>query len=202
MTDIIPDLIRDYDYLALFVMMWIESYVPIFPTDVIMPLAGMMSEMGNLSITGVILAGVSGSFLGSLGWYWLARLLGYERFKHLMTRYGWFTTVTAHEVDKMQAWFLRFGSSIVLFGRFVPGIRLLVSIPAGLTGMSFPRFVALTLAGTTLSFGLLTGAGWLLRDQYTEVEHYIGPFTTALVATTLLVWMVRMIRGFRHRRDQ
>jgi len=201
MTELLPDLIRDHGYAALFALMWFECYLPLFPTDVIMPLAGMLAAQGNMSIPGVILAGAGGSFMGSLSWYWLARLLGYDRFKHLVTRYGWFTTVTPHEVEKMQQWFLRFGTITIFLGRFIPGIRLLVSIPAGLTRMSFPRFLALTIAGTGMSISLLTTAGWLLRDQYTKVEHYIGPFTTALVAGLLLVWIVRMIRGFRHRRD-
>jgi membrane protein DedA with SNARE-associated domain len=199
-TSFLPDLIRDYGYIGLFLLMWFECYLPIFPTDVVMPLAGMMSAKGQMSLAGVIAAGAAGSIMGSITWYSVARALGYDRFKALVTRYGWLTTVSAHEVDRVQGWFARYGVWVIFVGRFLPGIRLLVSIPAGLTAMPFLRFIALTIAGTGLSTTILTTAGWLLRDHYDQVERYVGPFTTLLIATLLVVWLVRMVLNLRARR--
>jgi membrane protein DedA with SNARE-associated domain len=199
MTNFLPDFIRDYGYVGLFFLMWFECYLPVFPTDVVMPLSGMMASQGQMSLGGVIAAGAGGSIMGASTWYWVARLLGYDRFKFLVTRYGWLTTVSAHEVDRVQGWFDRFGAWVIFIGRFLPGIRLLVSIPAGLTLMTFPRFLFLTVAGTVLSTSILTTAGWLLRDQYDRVEKYIGPFTTLLIAALFLFWFIRMVLGFMRR---
>jgi membrane protein DedA with SNARE-associated domain len=200
MTSFLPDFIRDHGYVGLFLLMWFECYLPIFPTDVVMPLSGMMVSQGTMTLPGAIIAGGGGSLMGSVSWYWVARLLGYDRFKMLVTRYGWLTTVTAHEVDRVQDWFARFGAWVIFIGRCLPGIRLLVAIPAGLTAMSFPRFLVLNILGTGLSITILTTAGWLLRNEYHKVERYIGPFTSLLVGGLFLIWLVRMMRGFLRRK--
>ncbi len=200
MTSFLPDFIRDHGYVGLFFLMWFECYLPIFPTDVVMPLSGMMVSQGMMTLPGAIIAGSGGSIMGSVSWYWVARLLGYDRFKYLVTRYGWLTTVSAHEVDRVQGWFARFGAWVIFIGRFLPGIRLLVAIPAGLTMMSFPRFLLLNVLGTGLSITILTTAGWLLRNEYHKVERYIGPFTSLLIGALLLFWLVRMVMGFRRRK--
>ncbi|MFM2099414.1 MAG: hypothetical protein RLZZ366_953 [Pseudomonadota bacterium] len=200
MTSFLPDFIRDHGYIGLFLLMWFECYLPIFPTDVVMPLSGMMVSQGTMTLPGAIIAGGGGSLMGSVSWYWVARLLGYDRFKSLVTRYGWLTTVTAHEVDRVQGWFSRFGAWVIFIGRCVPGIRLLVAIPAGLTAMSFPRFLLLNILGTGLSITILTTAGWLLRNEYHKVERYIGPFTSLLIGALFLFWLVRMVRGFLRRK--
>jgi membrane protein DedA with SNARE-associated domain len=200
MTSFLPDFIRDHGYVGLFLLMWFECYLPIFPTDVVMPLSGMMVSQGTMTLPGAIIAGGCGSLMGSVSWYWVARLLGYDRFKMLVTRYGWLTTVTAHEVDRVQDWFARFGAWVIFIGRCLPGIRLLVAIPAGLTAMTFPRFLVLNILGTGLSITILTTAGWLLRNEYHKVERYIGPFTSLLVGGLFLIWLVRMVRGFLRRK--
>ncbi len=200
MTSFLPDFIRDHGYVGLFLLMWFECYLPIFPTDVVMPLSGMMVSQGTMTLSGAIIAGGGGSLMGSVSWYWVARLLGYDRFKSLVTQYGWLTTVTAHEVDRVQGWFARFGAWVIFIGRCLPGIRLLVAIPAGLTAMTFPRFLVLNILGTGLSITILTTAGWLLRNEYHKVERYIGPFTSVLVGGLFLIWLVRMVRGFLRRR--
>jgi membrane protein DedA with SNARE-associated domain len=200
MTSFLPDFIRDHGYVGLFLLMWFECYLPIFPTDVVMPLSGMMVSQGTMTLPGAIIAGGGGSLMGSVSWYWVARLLGYDRFKSLVTRYGWLTTVTAHEVDRVQGWFARFGAWVIFIGRCLPGIRLLVAIPAGLTAMSFPRFLLLNILGTGLSITILTTAGWLLRNEYHKVERYIGPFTSVLIGALFLFWLVRMVRGFLRRK--
>jgi membrane protein DedA with SNARE-associated domain len=200
MMSFLPDFIRDHGYVGLFLLMWFECYLPIFPTDVVMPLSGMMVSQGMMTLPGAIIAGSGGSIMGSVSWYWVARLLGYDRFKYLVTRYGWLTTVTAHEVDRVQGWFARFGAWVIFIGRFLPGIRLLVAIPAGLTMMSFPRFLVLNILGTGLSITFLTTAGWLLRGEYHRVERYIGPFTSVLIGALLLFWLVRMVTGFIRRK--
>src|SRR3954469_16621663 len=85
---------------------------------------------------------------------------------------------------------------MVLIGRLVPGVRTAVSIPAGLVNMPFPRFVILSTIGCIVSSTVLATAGWLLRDHYGAVEHYLGPVTTAIVGACILLWLVRLARQF------
>jgi membrane protein DedA with SNARE-associated domain len=168
----------------------------------VMPLGGLLASQGRMSLAGVAFAGALGSLTGAVTWYWVARALGYARFKGLITRYGRITTVTPHEVDWLQRWFERLGAVMVLVGRIVPGVRTAVSIPAGLVRMPFPRFLALSALGALFSAAVLSTAGWLLRDHYDAVEHYLGPVTTTIVAACILLWLVRLLMQFRKGRGE
>jgi membrane protein DedA with SNARE-associated domain len=196
-THLLPDFIRHYGYAAVFLLMWVETFLPIFPSEMVMPLGGLIASQGKLSLVGVAIAGALGSITGAVTWYWIARALGYGRFRNLITRYGRITTVTPHEVDRLQHWFERLGTIMVLIGRIIPGVRTAVSIPAGLVRMPFPRFFLLSAIGALFSAAVLAGAGWLLRDHYDRVEHYLGPVTTGIVAAAVLLWLVRLALQFR-----
>jgi membrane protein DedA with SNARE-associated domain len=192
-THFLPDFIRDHGYVAVFLLMWIETILPIFPSELVMPLSGLISSQGKLWLPGVILSGAAGSLTGAVSWYWAARALGFERFERLVTRYGRITTVSPHEVAVLQRWFERFGSILVLVGRVVPAVRTAISIPAGLVRMPFGRFLALSIVGILISCGILTWLGWLLKDHYTAIEHYAGPVSTGIVAAAFLLWLTRLV---------
>ena len=99
MSDFLPDFIHHYHYVAVFLLMWVETIIPLFPSELVMPLSGLIASQGEMSLLGVTLSGAAGSMTGAISWYWAARALGYERFKRLVTRYGRITTVSLHEVD-------------------------------------------------------------------------------------------------------
>ncbi len=199
MIDFLPDLIRDYGYAALFFLMLIEAYIPLFPTEIVIPLAGALAARGHMTLPGVIAAGTAGALTGATIWYVIARALGYRRFKHLVTRYGWITTMSEHEVETLQRWFERRGGSFVFIARFVPGVRNLISIPAGLVAMPYARFLALSLLGVALSNSVFATGGWMLRNQYDLIEHYVGPITSVIIGGLILLWLVRVIIGLRKR---
>jgi membrane protein DedA with SNARE-associated domain len=195
-ADFLPDFIRDYGYLAVFLLMWVETILPIFPSELVMPLSGLIATQNGMSLVGVAVSGAAGSMIGSITWYWAARALGYDRFKGLVTRYGRITTVSAHEVEWLEGWFNRIGPVLVLMGRVVPAVRTAISIPAGLVRMPFPKFLLLSAVGTLISTGLLTWLGSLLGDHYKQIEHYAGPVSTGIVAAAFLLWLTRLVLQF------
>ncbi len=197
--DFLPNLIQEDGYFAIYFLMLIEAFLPIFPTEIVIPLSGMLAAKGQMSLAGVIAAGTAGSLTGATIWYLVARGLGYKRFKHVVTRFGWITTLSEHEVERLQAGFERFGWLVVFVGRFIPGVRNLVSIPAGLIAMPYPRFILLSLTGVALSNSLFATGGWLLRDHYDRIEHFVGPATSLIIAGLICVWLVRLVLGFRKR---
>ena len=193
MSDFLPRFIHDHHYLAVFLLMWVETILPLFPAELVMPLSGLIASQGEMSLIGVALSGAAGSMTGAISWYWAARALGYARFTRLVTRYGRVTTVSAHEVEWLQRWFTRLGPILVLAGRLVPAVRTAISIPAGLVRMPFGRFVLLSATGALLSSGLLAWLGSLLGDHYRQIEHYAGPVSTAIVAAAFLLWATRLV---------
>jgi membrane protein DedA with SNARE-associated domain len=195
-ADFLPEFIRQWGYAAVFLLMWVETILPIFPSELVMPLSGLIATQGHMHPAGVAVAGAGGSMTGAVTWYWAARALGYDRFKRLVTRYGRVTTVSSHEVEWLEKWFAKLGPVMVLVGRVVPAVRTAISIPAGLVRMPFGRFLILSAIGILVSTSLLTWLGTLLGDHYKLIEHYAGPVSTGIVAAAFLLWLVRLILQF------
>ena len=192
MMDIFPQFLRDHGYAGVYLLMLLDSVLPIFPSELVMPLAGLLASQGHMTLPGVILSGTAGAMTGAIGWYWLARALGIQRFTALIDRFGWLTTISAHEVELLRKWFDRFGTPLVLLCRMVPLARTAISIPAGLVQMPFARFFALSLIGSLAWSSALGLAGWFLGGQYERIHQYLGPVSSLVVGTLVLVWLVRM----------
>ncbi len=136
-----------------------------------MPLAGFEAASGRLSFWAIVIAGTLGSMLGAVLWYAVGRVFGMTRFLSLIDRYGFWLTISRDEAERALAWFARWGMAAVFLGRLVPGVRTLISVPAGLAAMPLPLFLAVTALGSLVWVMLLTLAGYLLEANYERVAH-------------------------------
>jgi membrane protein DedA with SNARE-associated domain len=199
MIDIFPQFLRDHGYAGVYLLMVLDSVFPVFPSELVMPLAGLLASQGQMTFWGVALCGTAGAMTGAIGWYWLARALGLERFTRLIDRFGWLTTINEHEIDLLRRWFDRFGAPMVLVCRMAPLVRTAISIPAGLVRMPFPRYLLLSFIGAAAWSTGLAVAGWLLGDHYERIHHYIGPVSTIIVGLALLAWLMRIVMRLRRK---
>jgi membrane protein DedA with SNARE-associated domain len=119
---------------------------------------------------------------------------------HLIDRYGFWLTVSRDEAERAFAWFARWGMFAVFLGRLVPGVRTLISIPAGLAAMPFGPFLAITALGSLIWVVLLTLAGFVLEANYERVAHLLDPATKIILATIVITYLVRAFRMWRARR--
>ena len=197
MIDFFQHLIDTLGYFGVFVLLLIENLFPPLPSEVVAPFCGYAAARGELSIWGVIAAAVFGSMVGQLPWYYAGRLLGEKRIEHLAARHGRWLTVTPHEVDRVFKWFYRYGAASVFFGRMIPAIRAVISLPAGIAAMPLGKFLAYSLAGTTIWMGGLAYAGYRLGQNYELVEKYMGPGTKIVVVLVVLTYFVRLALSFR-----
>lgn len=175
-------------------LMVLENVFPPIPSEVIMPLAGFTAARGELTFLGVVLAGTAGSVLGALPLYYLGRSVGERRVRAWAERYGKWLTISGEEIDRSRDWFDRHGGKAVFFCRLVPGIRSLISIPAGIAHMPMLPFLLYTTLGTGIWATALAYAGYLLGENYHRVEEYIGPVSYvafAALAVAAIVWIVR-----------
>lgn len=193
MSEWIIGFVTQWGYLGIFLMMVAENIFPPIPSELIMPFAGFAAANGDLNVFGVLIAGVLGSLVGTLAWYVAARLLGIERFRLLCNRFGRFATISEDDIDKAVHWFGRYGQWAVLFGRLVPAIRTLISVPAGLAAMPIWKFLIVSAIGTTIWTAILTAAGYLLHEQYELVEGWVDPVSTAVVAVAVVIYVWRFI---------
>ena len=194
MFDWVVTLLENGGYLGIFLLMLAENLFPPIPSELVMPLAGFLAAQGALSLPLTIAVGTAGSVVGALFWYWVGLRFGEERLRRLAGRHGRWLTVSPQDVDTASAWFERNGGRVVFFGRMVPAVRTLISIPAGVARMPLASFLALTAAGSALWTGALAVAGFLLESQYTRVEGWVNPVSTLVVVLLLLWYFLRLVR--------
>lgn len=194
MFDTIVDIVERGGYLGVFLLMLAENVFPPIPSELIMPLAGFVAAEGGLHLAGVILAGTAGSVAGALPWYFAGMLFGRARIERLAARHGRWLTVAPSHVGTACAWFARHGAAAVFFGRLVPAIRTLISVPAGIVRMPMLPFLAYSTIGSLIWTSLLALAGYLLQAQYTQVAHYVDPVSKGVLLLVLAVYVYRLLR--------
>lgn len=196
MTSWIKSIIESFSYPGILFLMLLENVFPPIPSELIMPLAGFISTQGKLSFVGLVIAGTLGSVGGAIVLYYAGKSIGGERLRRWSDRHGKWVGLSRADLDKSDVWFKRHGARTVLLGRLVPGVRSLISIPAGVASMDLRLFLLYTTLGSAAWTSLLAFAGRLLGRNYEQVEHVVGPISTAVVVGIILTLV---IRGFRHR---
>jgi membrane protein DedA with SNARE-associated domain len=197
MTEWITNTMNSLGYLGIGLLMFLENLFPPIPSELIMPLAGYTATFPNTQIQVIpaIIVGVVGTILGAIPWYYAGLLLGKNRLQLLVNRYGKWIGISGDDIDKSVNWFNKHGSKAVLFGRLVPGIRTLISIPAGISKMPLIPFFLYSTFGTIGWVSLLTYAGYFLGKNYKLVEDYIDVITK-VVGAILLIAIASFI-GYR-----
>jgi membrane protein DedA with SNARE-associated domain len=193
MFDRIIEFLNGTGYFGIAALMFLENLFPPIPSEIVMPSAGFSAGQGRLSLVGVIVAGTLGSVAGALFWYYVGRWIGDERLKRWAGQHGRWLTLSPGEVDKVDRWFERHCSKAVLFGRLVPTIRTLISVPAGVFGMSLSRFLLFTAIGTAAWTAALALAGYLLEDQYRQVSDYLNPVANVVIALIVVTYLYRVV---------
>lgn len=193
MFDWVLSVIEGWGYPGIFALMLLENVFPPIPSEVIMPLAGYLCGTGALSFVPALIAGTLGSMAGTTLWFWLGRSLGSERLKRWAGRHGRWLTVSPSDIDTAQGWFARHGGTAMFFGRMVPAVRTLISVPAGIARMPLGRFLAFSAAGSFLWTLLLAGAGLLLESQYSRVADVIDPVSKVVVVAIVAYYLYRVV---------
>ncbi len=164
-------------YCTILLAMFLENLFPPIPSELIMPLGGFYVQQGQLNFLPVVLAGVLGTVLGAFPWYGIGRLVNEERLKTWIVKYGNFLGIRPEELDRSRRWFNRYGAALVFWGRLIPGIRTLISVPAGIELMPLTPFLIWTTAGSFIWTLFLTMAGFALGESYSNLELWIAPLS-------------------------
>ena len=153
------------------VLVLLENLFPPIPSEVILPLAGFTASQGEFTLVTVIIWATIGSVLGAIALYYVGVLLGRDRTRAIVER---MPLVNVSDVDKTEAWFIKYETKAVLIGRMVPIFRSLISIPAGIERMNMPLFITYTAIGSLAWNTTLIMAGYLLGENYGLVEQYVS----------------------------
>jgi membrane protein DedA with SNARE-associated domain len=194
MENWIIHLVNAAGYWGVAFLMLLETVFPPIPSEVIMTVAGVSAARGNMTLGGVVASGTAGAMLGNWLWYWLAIKFGEKRLHIFIDKYSRWLTLDWQEVERGEALFKKHGSIIVLVARMLPTFRSLISVPAGLFGMSLRRFLVFSTIGTAGWSAALAGAGYFLGSQFQDVEKWLGPLSTLVIAGIVLTYVWRLVR--------
>ncbi|KQT86039.1 DedA family protein [Aurantimonas sp. Leaf443] len=193
MVDFVQSLMNSMGPFGIALLMFLENIFPPIPSEIIMPLAGYQAASGQMSLLTVIIAGTIGSLAGIVPWYYLGYAFGEKRIIWLAERYGRWMTMTPEDVEAADRWFRRYGYWAVSFGRLVPTVRTLISVPAGLSRMPFLLFFGVSAIGTLVWTAGLAFAGYMLGQNYNVVDSYIGPVSNAVILIVVGLYLYRVI---------
>ena len=202
MFDWIVSIVTTTGYAGVALLMFAENVFPPIPSELIMPLAGFASARGELSLVGTILAGTAGSLVGLMLWYEAGRRVGLERLERFCARHGRWIGLSPGDVDVANGWFSRHGGPAVLFGRLVPTVRTLISVPAGFARMGRVRFLLWSAVGTGAWTTLLAGLGYVLADRYERVIDWVNPVANVVVVVLVAGYLYRVATFDRRARRE
>lgn len=180
-------------YAGVFFLMVLENLFPPLPSEVIVPLAGYSAAVGGMNIILVIISGSLGAMVGTIPWYFLASRFGLLRLKHLSERYGRILAMSPKDIDLAGEWFKKNGQIAVLFGRLVPTIRTLISVPAGLARMPFVSFLIYSFIGSLIWTSALALLGYWLGNQNHLVAKLIEPVSNTIIVLIVVAYLYRVI---------
>lgn len=173
-------------------MVALETLFPPIPSEVILPFAGFSAAQGNVNPVAAWVAATVGALLGAWLLYGIGAVVGLERIAVLASK-RWFPLFSSTDLDRGDRFFERHGAKVILFGRCIPLVRSIVSLPAGIDRMPLGRFTLLTALGSGVWNALFIGAGYQLGHRWDTVEGWIRPFSYTVVAllavgALVLIW--------------
>ena len=197
-TGPVVDVIESIGEVGVGALLALETVLPPIPSEVVLPFAGFAAASGRIDPVLAWVAATIGSLVGAYILYGLGRTVSYERLEELAGR-RWFILFGQRDLARGHRFFERHGSAIVLVGRFIPLVRSVVSVPAGLDRMPLGRFTVLTAAGSGVWNALFIWAGYRLGEDYATVEGWISPVSKGVV---VLVVLGLVGLALRRRREQ
>lgn len=202
LTGWVAGVIDSMGALGVALLVALESIIPPIPSEIVLAMAGYLSAEGRFNVVLIVLAATAGSLIGALVLYWLGRALGEERLKRWLDH---IPLVDRDDLEQADRWFERHGRWAVLFGRVVPVVRSLVSIPAGANRMPIGEFVLLTTVGSGVWNALIVGLGFALGSQWQQVDKYSNWFNYAIFLVfgiMIASWVTKKVRKRRAQRER
>jgi len=181
-------------YLTICLAMFLENIIPPIPSEIIMPLGGFFVYQQKLNFYFLVFWGLLGTVLGSLPWYYLGRLVNEKRLANFLDKKGKYLGISSNDLNKSKRWFEKYGVSLVFWGRLVPGIRTLISVPAGIELMPLRKFLIWTIFGSFIWVVLLTYAGYIFGENYPIIEIYLDQIKYVVKPILILIFLYFFIK--------
>ncbi|MDF2866334.1 MAG: alkaline phosphatase-like protein [Clostridia bacterium] len=200
MQDLIIKIMDQFGYLGIALLIAIENIFPPIPSEVILTFGGFMTTYSSMKILGVIIFSTIGSVAGALVLYGIGRLLTKERLEKILDgKIGHLLGFKKDDVRKSEEWFIKRGNLTVFFCRFIPIIRSLISIPAGMTKMKLGIFLVLTTLGTAIWNTILVFLGVAFGASWDKIAGYINSYSKVTLIVICIAFVIGCILFYKNR---
>lgn len=200
MQEAIIEIMNNFGYIGVFLLIAIENVFPPIPSEVILLFGGFMTTFTDMNLIGVIIASTLGSLLGAIALYYIGKILNKERLKKIITsKPGKLLRLTPEDIDKADHWFDTKGNKTVFFCRFIPLIRSLISIPAGMSEMPMKKFLLYTTAGSLIWNTALTIAGSIVGENWTDILKIMDNYSHIIVVLLGIIFIIAVIIFYKKR---
>lgn len=201
MQQFILHIIEQFGYFGVFFLILIENVFPPIPSEVILLFSGFFSSYTSLSVFYMILASTLGSFLGAIILYYIGKIFNKERLKKIVNgRLGKILFLKENDIDKADEWFDNKGNKSVFFCRFVPIVRSLISIPAGMSEMPMGKFIIYTICGSMIWNTVLICLGYKLGDNWEYVLTILDKYQMVVIIILIIILGYVIIKFYRKKR--
>ncbi|MFS0749695.1 DedA family protein [Oceanobacillus sp. 1P07AA] len=193
----ITDIMEKFGYFGISFLIFIENIFPPIPSEIILTFGGFMTTYSSLSILGVTVASTIGSVLGAIVLYGIGRLVDIKKLERIISKWGHILRLQMDDIQRADLWFSKYGSWAVFFCRFVPLIRSLISLPAGMTHMNFGLFLLLTTLGSAIwnivlvYIGAILGESWQSILTFLDIYSNIVYVLIILMIIVIIIWFIR-----------
>lgn len=194
------DIMNDYGYIGVMLLIALENVFPPIPSEVILTFGGFLTTTSDLTVFGVVVSATIGSVLGALILYFVGLQLDVERLEKIVNRWGKVLRLTKEDIHKADAWFDKYGPWTVFFCRFVPLIRSLISIPAGMSNMNIGLFFVLTTIGTLIWNIVLVCLGASLGENWDLIVEKMEIYSNIVYAILAILFIVAVVLFIKSRR--
>lgn len=187
MEEIILDVMNKFGYIGIFLLIAIENLFPPIPSEVILTFGGFVTTYSNLTILGVITFATLGSVVGAIILYTIGRIFDAHKIKAFVERWQKYLRIAPADIERASEWFQKKGTWTVFFCRFIPLIRSLISIPAGMTRMNMTLFLLLTTIGSLIWNSVLIIIGAYVGESWTTIVHYMDIYSNIVYVAIVVV---------------
>ncbi len=200
MENFIIEIMNDFGYIGIGLLILIENIFPPIPSELILTFGGFMTIDTNMTIVGVIIASTIGSVLGAIILYYIGKILNKERLIKIVTsKYGKLLRVKPEDIESADKWFDEKGNKTVFFCRFIPVVRSLISIPAGMSEMPLLKFIVYTTFGSAIWNTVLVLVGAFAGDKKDLILTIIDDASYVIVALIVIVFLIFVYRFYKKR---
>ena len=194
MQELMIQLMGQFGYIGVFLLIAIENIFPPIPSEVVLLFGGFMTTYTELNVVGMIIAATFGSLLGAIVLYYIGRILNKERLKKIVSgKIGKVLRIKNEDIDKADHWFDTKGNKTVFFCRFIPIVRSLISIPAGMSQMPMGKFLVYTTAGSVIWNTVLVVAGNMVGEKWEDILQIFSDYSHITLVVLIIIFVVGVV---------